>query len=121
MPTHILPRFLGCVGQECLLCKNNPHKTCGSDDNFDEAYADNQVLRARCEAEIYIDLINQVTGDVYSAPGVEVQVCASCCSNGSRWLLLCQAGSSSKQNCSVHISLQPSATAQLLIVRHPAG
>jgi hypothetical protein len=77
------------VGPECLLCKNNPHKTCSSDDNFDEAYADNQVLRARCEAEIYVDLINQVTGDVFSAPGVEVQVCTgvSYCSKGSCWLL----------------------------------
>jgi hypothetical protein len=72
---HMLCRFLGCVSQDCLLCKNNPHKTCGADDNFDEAYADNQVLRARCEAEIFVDLTNQVTGDVYSAPGVEVQVC----------------------------------------------
>jgi hypothetical protein len=70
----LLLRFLGCVSQDCLLCKNNPHKTCGTEDNFDEAYADNQVLRARCEAEIFVDLINQVTGEVYSAPGVEVQV-----------------------------------------------
>ncbi|WIA29348.1 hypothetical protein OEZ86_011853 [Tetradesmus obliquus] len=67
-------RFLGCVSQDCMLCKNNPHKTCGGDDNFDEAYADNQVLRTRCEAEIFVDLINQVSGEVYSAPGVEVQL-----------------------------------------------
>ncbi|WIA09270.1 hypothetical protein OEZ85_008678 [Tetradesmus obliquus] len=67
-------RFLGCVSQDCMLCKNNPHKTCDGDDNFDEAYADNQVLRARCEAEIFVDLINQVSGEVYSAPGVEVQL-----------------------------------------------
>ncbi|KAF6262534.1 hypothetical protein COO60DRAFT_1624938 [Scenedesmus sp. NREL 46B-D3] len=67
-------RFLGCVSQDCMLCKNNPHKTCGSNDNFDEAYADNQVLRARCEAEIFVDLINHVSGDVYSVPGVEVQL-----------------------------------------------
>eukprot|EP00882_Tetradesmus_deserticola_P008555 GHRQ01009022.1.p1 GENE.GHRQ01009022.1~~GHRQ01009022.1.p1 ORF type:complete len:181 (+),score=65.56 GHRQ01009022.1:311-853(+) len=67
-------RFLGCVSQDCMLCKNNPHKTCGSGDNFDEAYADNQVLRARCEADVYVDLINHVSGDICSAAGVEVQV-----------------------------------------------
>lgn len=76
---HTPLRFLGCVSQDCMLCKNNPHKTCGGDDNFDEAYADNQVLRTRCEAEIFVDLINQVSGEVYSAPGVEVQVCWQCC------------------------------------------
>lgn len=67
-------RFLGCISQECTLCKNNPHKTCAAVDNFDEAYADNQVLKSRCEAEIFVELINQSTGEVYSAPGVEVQV-----------------------------------------------
>eukprot|EP00882_Tetradesmus_deserticola_P013258 GHRQ01014062.1.p1 GENE.GHRQ01014062.1~~GHRQ01014062.1.p1 ORF type:complete len:404 (+),score=192.97 GHRQ01014062.1:311-1522(+) len=67
-------RFLGCVSQDCMLCKNNPHKTCGSGDNFDEAYADNQVLRARCEADVYVDLINHVSGDICSAAGVEVQL-----------------------------------------------
>lgn len=65
---------MGCLNQDCQLCKNNPHKVCDPEINFDEAYADNQVLKARCEAEVYIELMNQSTGEVFSAQGVEVQV-----------------------------------------------
>lgn len=36
-------RFLGCTHKECQLCKNNPNKRCGDDDNFDECFADGQV------------------------------------------------------------------------------
>lgn len=67
---------MGCSNQDCQLCKNNPHKTCTGGENFDEAYADNQILKARCEAEVHIELVNQLTGEVFSAPGVEVQVSA---------------------------------------------
>lgn len=67
-------RYLGCSNSECALCKHNPHKTCPTGDNFDEAYADNQVLRARCEADICVELVNSATGEVFPAPGVEVQV-----------------------------------------------
>jgi hypothetical protein len=74
-------RYLGCTDPDCALCKNNPHKTCNPADLFDEAYADNQVLKARCEAELYVELVNATTGEVYPAPGVEVQV-LSCDSLG---------------------------------------
>lgn len=67
-------RYLGCSNIDCPLCKHNPHKTCPSNDNFDEAYADNQVLRARCDADVHVELYNASTGEVFSAPGVEVQV-----------------------------------------------
>lgn len=59
---------------DCGLCKHNPHKTCATAENFDEAYADNQVLRARCDADVCVELFNASTGEVFSAPGVEVQV-----------------------------------------------
>ncbi len=36
-------RFTGCRSKECSLCKNNPHKRCALEDNFDECFADNQV------------------------------------------------------------------------------
>lgn len=67
-------RYLGCANTDCPLCKHNPHKTCPADDNFDEAYADNQVLRARCDADVHVELFNAATGEPFSAPGVEVQV-----------------------------------------------
>lgn len=73
-PPPPFPRYLGCANMDCPLCKHNPHKTCAASDNFDEAYADNQVLRARCDADVCVELYNASTGEVFSAPGVEVQV-----------------------------------------------
>jgi hypothetical protein len=80
-PHHATPchafavhRYIGCSNSDCALCKHNPHKTCAPADNFDEAYADNQVLRARCEADVCVELYNASTGETFSAPGVEVQV-----------------------------------------------
>jgi hypothetical protein len=70
----VVCRYLGCSNIDCPLCKHNPHKTCPSNENFDEAYADNQVLRARCDADVHVELYNASTGEVFSAPGVEVQV-----------------------------------------------
>mmetsp|Transcript_40431 Transcript_40431/g.89814 ORF Transcript_40431/g.89814 Transcript_40431/m.89814 type:complete len:922 (-) Transcript_40431:1054-3819(-) len=67
-------RFFGCTRKECLLCKNNPNKRCKDDDNFDECYADNQVLKSKCDSDVYIELLNAGTGQVASVPGIEVQV-----------------------------------------------
>jgi hypothetical protein len=64
------------LNKECVLCKNNPNKRCCEDDNFDECYADNQVLRARCDADIHIELVNGLTGAPQHVPGLELQVCA---------------------------------------------
>lgn len=69
-------RYVGCASPSCGLCKHNPHKACGADDNFDEAYADSQPLRSPCETDICVELVNAATGEVVSAPGLEVQLCA---------------------------------------------
>lgn len=57
-----------------MLCKNNPNKTCVRGDHFDGAYADSQVLRAKCEAEIGVELYNRVTGQPASVSSVTVVV-----------------------------------------------
>jgi hypothetical protein len=62
------------MGGDCMLCKNNPNKTCVRGDHFDGAYADSQVLRAKCEAEIGVELYNRVTGQPASVSGVTVVV-----------------------------------------------
>lgn len=67
-------RYLGCTSPDCGLCKNNPNKRCPSDDNFDEAYADNQVIKSKCDSEVHVELLNDLTGEAYAAQGVEVQV-----------------------------------------------
>ncbi|KXZ52828.1 hypothetical protein GPECTOR_8g211 [Gonium pectorale] len=67
-------RFLGCMRKECNLCKNNPNKKCREDDNFDECYADGQVLKSKCEADVYLELVNLRTGVAEALPGVEIAV-----------------------------------------------
>eukprot|EP00798_Chlamydomonas_sp_ICE-L_P031496 gene31496-6684_t len=67
-------RFLGCSKKTCVLCKNNPHKRCKDTDNFDECYADNQVLKAKCEAEIFVELRNGATGQSEVMAGLEFQI-----------------------------------------------
>ncbi|GLC37795.1 hypothetical protein PLESTB_001477500 [Pleodorina starrii] len=67
-------RFLGCMRKECPLCKNNPNKKCSEDDNFDECYADGQVLKSKCEADVYLELINLRTGAAEALPGVDIAV-----------------------------------------------
>ncbi|EFJ45471.1 hypothetical protein VOLCADRAFT_105916 [Volvox carteri f. nagariensis] len=66
--------FLGCMRKECPLCKNNPNKKCREDDNFDECYADGQVLKSKCEADVYLELVNLRTGAPEALPGVEIAV-----------------------------------------------
>lgn len=39
-----------------------------------EAYADNQVLRTKCEADIFVELYNVATGRAHNAPGTDVRV-----------------------------------------------
>lgn len=58
---------------------NNPNKTCGEFDNFDACYADNQVLKAKCDADIFVELVNKATGEAYQQPGVEIQVHTGAC------------------------------------------
>ncbi|GIL46734.1 hypothetical protein Vafri_3654 [Volvox africanus] len=67
-------RFLGCMRKECPLCKNNPNKKCREDDNFDECYADGQVLKSKCEADVYLELVNLRTGAQEALPGVDIAV-----------------------------------------------
>ncbi|MEW5306145.1 MAG: hypothetical protein WDW36_008633 [Sanguina aurantia] len=67
-------RYLGCPQRDCFLCKNNPNKHCEENDNFDEAFADNQPLRSKCDADIWVELWNQDASGSEALPGVEIQV-----------------------------------------------
>lgn len=60
--------------KECPLCKNNPNKKCREDDNFDECYADGQVLKSKCEADVFLELVNLRTGVAEALPGVDIAV-----------------------------------------------
>ena len=78
-----LCRFLGCMNKECQLCANNPNKRCRPNDNFDECYADNQVLKSKCDADVFVQLLSETTGRPADMSGLEVQVG---CERGERML-----------------------------------
>ncbi|KAG2453449.1 hypothetical protein HYH02_001670 [Chlamydomonas schloesseri] len=67
-------KFLGCMRKDCGLCKNNPNKKCREEDNFDECYADGQVLKSKCESDVSLELINLRTGLPEALPSVEIAV-----------------------------------------------
>ncbi|KAG1681310.1 hypothetical protein FOA52_007356 [Chlamydomonas sp. UWO 241] len=64
-------KFRGCTSKECVLCINNPNKECG-DVEFGDAFADNQILRSPCDADVHVQLTSQATGQPVAMNGVEV-------------------------------------------------
>lgn len=71
---HCTRRFLGCRDKECSLCNNNPNKRCAHDDSFDECYANDQVMKSKCEADVVLELVSSSTGQRHNTSEVEVQV-----------------------------------------------
>ncbi|KAG1672588.1 hypothetical protein FOA52_010690 [Chlamydomonas sp. UWO 241] len=67
-------KFIGCRSKECALCRNNPSKVCIKGDNFDESYADNQLLKSKCDADIGLELTHSDSGLLATMSGVEVQI-----------------------------------------------
>ncbi len=53
-------RALGCLDPQCSLCQHNPSRRCVV--NFDRKYLVNDMLKARCNAPIRIELIDRNTG-----------------------------------------------------------
>lgn len=72
---HRLRRSLGCLDPQCVLCEHNPHRRCSV--NFAPKYLVNDVLKAKCEAPIRVEVIDRATGlplgeDI---PDVHFEVC----------------------------------------------
>ncbi|KAK9840330.1 hypothetical protein WJX74_007747, partial [Apatococcus lobatus] len=51
---------LGCLDPQCVLCEHNPHRRCNV--NFAPKYLVNDVLKAKCDAPIRIEVIDRSTG-----------------------------------------------------------
>ncbi|KDD74797.1 hypothetical protein H632_c1067p1, partial [Helicosporidium sp. ATCC 50920] len=51
---------LGCLDAQCVLCEHNPHRRCCV--NFSSKYLVNDVLKAKCEAPIRVEVIDRATG-----------------------------------------------------------
>lgn len=50
-------RALGCLLQSCQLCKHNPSRRCAV--NFDKKYLVNDVLKAKCQAVIRVEIVER--------------------------------------------------------------
>ena len=53
-------RSLGCLDPQCVLCEHNPHRRCNV--NFAPKYLVNDILKAKCEAPIRVEIIDRGTG-----------------------------------------------------------
>jgi len=51
---------LGCLDPHCALCEHNPRRRCSV--NFAPKYLVNDVLRAKCDAPIRVEVIDRATG-----------------------------------------------------------
>ena len=69
-------RSLGCLDPQCVLCEHNPHRRCNV--NFAPKYLVNDVLKAKCEAPIRVEIIDRSTGVPVGEdiPDVHLEVCA---------------------------------------------
>lgn len=52
-------RALGCLVPSCKLCKHNPSRRCAV--NFDKKYLVNDVLKAKCQAVIRVEVVERAT------------------------------------------------------------
>ena len=60
MDLHGYCRSLGCLDPQCVLCEHNPHRRCNV--NFAPKYLVNDILKAKCEAPIRVEIIDRATG-----------------------------------------------------------
>lgn len=66
---------LGCLDPQCVLCEHNPHRRCNV--NFAPKYLVNDVLKAKCEAPIRVEIIDRATGVPLGEdiPDVHLEMC----------------------------------------------
>ena len=58
--TLLCCRSLGCLDPQCSLCEHNPHRRCNV--NFAPKYLVNDLLKAKCDAPIRVEIIDRATG-----------------------------------------------------------
>lgn len=66
---------LGCLDPQCVLCEHNPHRRCNV--NFAPKYLVNDILKAKCEAPIRVEIIDRSTGVPVGEdiPEVHLEMC----------------------------------------------
>ena len=65
---------MGCLDEKCVLCEHNPKRRCSV--NFCGKYLVNDPLRARCGAQIRLELVDG-EGKVFTGaiPGLKLEIC----------------------------------------------
>lgn len=71
-------RSLGCLDPQCVLCEHNPNRRCNV--NFAPKYLVNDILKAKCEAPIRVEIIDRATGVPLGEdiPDVQLEASAAC-------------------------------------------
>lgn len=66
---------LGCLDPQCPLCEHNPHRRCNV--NFAPKYLVNDLLKAKCDATIRVEIIDRLTGLPLNEdiPDVHLEMC----------------------------------------------
>ncbi|KAL4859186.1 putative aldo-keto reductase 2 [Chlorella vulgaris] len=122
---------LGCLDAQCVLCEHNPHRRCSV--NFSPKYLVNDVLKAKCDAPIRVELIDRATGqpiqedlpdlmcvldgNAYDAKVTEageerdedLEACALLLNNKAQALLQTGPGATHNANSKVQMSLSKGA------------
>lgn len=71
---HAPHRCLGCDDQSCELCMHNPNRKCMG--NLGNKYLIEDPLRPRCNAPIFLHLVDATTGDdVHDIEELQVEAC----------------------------------------------
>ncbi|KAL6767683.1 hypothetical protein ACKKBF_B36235 [Auxenochlorella protothecoides x Auxenochlorella symbiontica] len=121
---------LGCLDAQCVLCEHNPHRRCSV--NFSNKYLVNDVLKAKCDAPIRVEVIDRHTGlpvgeeagdlvlemcildgnqydakcvDAGEERGDDLEACALLLNNKAQPLLLAGAGGSHSASSRVLVPL----------------
>lgn len=76
-------RSLGCLDAQCVLCEHNPHRRCNV--NFAPKYLVNDILKAKCDAQIRVEIIDRITGAPITddLPELTLEVRLSTCVTGA--------------------------------------
>ncbi len=69
-------RNVACAKASCTLCANSQHRRCRPECHFQNKYIKNDLLKARCDASVRVQLIDRKSGEpVYSDARLKVCVC----------------------------------------------
>lgn len=90
------------MDSQCVLCEHNPNRRCSV--NFAPKYLVNDILKAKCDAPIRIEVIDRATGVPLGEdiPDVHLEVRVCLIADGIVWVLQ-QDAEQQRVLCSFHM------------------